>query len=341
MKHRIESTYLELSRGGGATVDGRAAPLAERNDAVLAWALWGAIWTVIALNALGRWVVSEQFGPAPILPGDSMAKARLVGLRLLELVSTCVVLQCLWQWAIKPWLRQRRVTLEALLLLGGLIGFTADAMLNVHQLLFAFNAHSVNLGVWSAFMSFHTTGPTWYAESLLWGLPMYVYFGVSASLAGCAIVGGLRRRWAGITNASAFAIAYLFFVVADFVLENFIIRTTHAYMYVKTYEPLTVFAGTIHQFPIYESLLSAGVSLGFTMIRQSALDSADGFSFVERGTQRLPLRWQTPARALAVIGACGFLFLIVYHLPFNWLGTNGASVIAPPSYMLPSPAALP
>lgn len=336
MKERMQSSYVESSRGGGAVaVAGQTLPVLARQDTVVAWALWGAIWVVIAVNAIGRWIVSENFGPAPILPGDTMEATRLVGLRLLEVISTFVVLQCFWQWGVKPWMRERKVTLEALLLLGGFIGFTADAMLNLHELIFAFNAHSINLGVWTAFLPFYTGGPAHYAESLLWGLPMYIYFGVSASLAGCAIVARVRQRLPNITNAGAFAIAYLCFVVADFLLENFIIRTTHAYMFVKTYEPLTLFAGTIYQFPLYESFCAAGVSLGFTMIRQSALDSADGLSFVERGALRLPRQWQVPVRALAVIGACAFLFLFVYHLPFNWLCTIGESVSAPPSYMLP------
>jgi hypothetical protein len=313
-----------------------ALATADRADAVIAWGVWGAIWMAIALNAWVRWTLSDTlFGPAPIVPGDTIEPARLIALRVLEFVSTLVVLQCAWRCALKPWLRERKFGLDGMLLLGGIVGFSADSLLNLHELLFAFNAHSVNLGVWTSFMPFYTSGPDRYAESLLWGFPMYVYFGITASLAGCAIVSKLRRRYPGITNAAALSIAYIVFVVGDFVLENTIIRLTHAYMYTKTYAPLTVFAGSIYQFPIYESLLAAGVSLGFTLIRLSALDDPNGLSIVERGIHRVSPRYRMPLRTLAVVGACGALFICVYHLPFNWLGLIGESVIQPPSYMLP------
>ncbi|MET0657101.1 MAG: spirocyclase AveC family protein, partial [Steroidobacteraceae bacterium] len=252
---------------------------ADRTGGVVAWGVWGVIWIAIAVNAWLRWIASDTlFGPAPIMPGDTIEPGRLGALRVLEVVSTLVVLQCAWQCALKPWLRERKFGLDGMLLLGGIVGFSADSLLNLHELLFAFNAHSVNLGVWTSFMPFYTTGPAHYAESLLWGFPMYVYFGITASLAGCAIVSSLRRRYPGISNAAALAIAYVTFVVADFVLENTIIRLTDAYMYTKTYAPLTVFAGSIYQFPFYESLFSAGVSLGFTLIRLSAMDHPEGLS---------------------------------------------------------------
>jgi Spirocyclase AveC-like len=185
-------------------------------------------------------------------------------------------------------------------------------------------------------MPFHTGNTSSrYAESLLWGLPMYVYFGITASYAGCAVIKKLRQRFPDITNASAFLIVYAIFIAGDFVLENAIIRTTDAYMFTKTYGPLTLFAGSIYQFPIYESFCAGAVSLGFTVIRLSALDDPSGLSMVERGANRVDPRFRNLARTLAVIGVCSVLFLCLYHLPFNWLGVVGSSVINPPSYMLP------
>jgi Spirocyclase AveC-like len=329
----MESNYSGSTRDHAAGVVKSVAP--ARTDNIKAWALWGAVWLLIAVNAWVRWIMSDKFGPAPIMPGDVIDPTRLLALRVLEVISTLVVLQCVWRCAIKPWMKERKVTLEGMLLLGGVIGFSADSLLNLHQLLFAFNAHSINLGVWTSFMPFYTGGPSRYAESLLWGFPMYVYFGITASYAGCAVIKKLRQSFPDITNASALAITYAVFIAGDFVLENAIIRTTDAYMFTKTYGPLTVFEGSMYQFPMYEAFLAGGVSLGFTMLRQSALDDPNGLSMVERGAMRLNPRYRTFARTLAVVGACGALFICVYHLPFNWLGIVGTSVIQPPSYMLP------
>jgi Spirocyclase AveC-like len=317
-------------------VVGHATASQPREGSVIAWAAFGVCWSAVALNAWLRWMSSEAlFGPAAILAGDHIEPARLIALRGLELISTLLVVHITWIGLLRPWLRDRRLDLDGMLLLGGVIGFSADCMLNLHELLFAFNAHSVNLGAWTSFLPFYTDGPARYAESLLWGFPMYVYFGIGASYAGCAIIGRLRARHPRISNAAAFSIAYVVFVGADFALENAIIRATHAYVFVKTWEPLTVFAGSMYQFPIYESLLASLVCLGFTAIRQSARDAASGLSFVERGASELPMRWRTPVRTLAVIGACGALFIFGYHLPFNWLGLIGTSVVDIPSYLMP------
>jgi hypothetical protein len=40
-------------------------------------------------------------------------------------------------------------------------------------------------------------------------------------------------------------------------------------------------------------------------------------------------------RTLAVIGFCCAATILVYHLPFNWLGVVGASAADLPSYLLP------
>jgi Spirocyclase AveC-like len=332
------ATTVEAVPGASShSMHAQPAVAPQISRSIFPWAIWGTLWVFIACLAWGKWIVSgELFGPVPILEGDTMAPWRLIALRALELFSVLVLLVITWRSLMQPWLERREFGLDAMLLLGGIIGFSADALLNLHELLFAFNAHSVNLGVWTSFMPFYTDGPSRYAESLLWGFPMYVYFGIGASYAGCGVIAGLRARYPGISNAAAFAVAYMVFVISDCLLENAIIRTTEAYMFTKTYGPLTIFAGSIYQFPLYEALLASVVCLGFTAIRQSALDSADGLSFVERGAAVINPRYRTAVRTVAVIGAAGALFIFGYHLAFNWLGLIGNSIVEMPSYMYPA-----
>lgn len=307
-----------------------------RASAVTPWAVWGVICTAMALYAWIRWVSSgELFAPAPIQPGNEIEAWRLAALRVLEALSMTVVAFTVWKGFLRPWLRERTYGLEAMMLLAGVVGFWSDALLNAHELLFAFNAHSINMGVWTAFMPFYTDGPTRYGESLLWGFPMYIYFGISAAYVGCDLIARLRKKSARLSNAAIISLVYVFFVVCDFILENLIIRITHAYMYPKTYGPLTAFEGSMYQFPVYESLLSALVCLGYTLIRQSALDSSDGLSFVEKGVSNVSTRYQLFLRTMAVIGAGASLNFVVYHLPFNWLGLIGESIVRMPSYMYP------
>jgi hypothetical protein len=82
-------------------------------------------------------------------------------------------------------------------------------------------------------------------------------------------------------------------------------------------------------------LAVATLGVIFTGLRLSAMEAADGASYVERGFERFRPRLQTPVRVLACIGFSLVTLIMVYHLPINWLGTNGDTVAPLPSYLLP------
>ena len=220
--------------------------------------------------------------------------------------------------------------------IGGLICFVADAFLNVQQYLFAWNSANVNRGVWVRFLPFHNPdAPTRYAESLIWGPPMYIYFCAGVAIVACHEAKRVRRRWPSITKFRLFVAIFVFEFLFDFVVENVVIRTTHAYAFAKTYEPLTLWAGEVHQFPIYESLLVAFVGCVFTWARMEAEERPAGQSPIEVGAERWRPSLQPHVRNFAVLGFCMVTLVFVYHLPFNWLGLIGTSYADLPTYLLP------
>jgi hypothetical protein len=307
----------------------------RRRGAASVWALAGAVWVVVAGQAIVRWIASPtQFQPAPILGPDEFPLWRLTGLRILEVLSVAVLAGFVWFCVIKPLRTRGRLSLEGMFVIGGVFGSVADAWLNLYTYLFAWNAHSVNRGVWTAFLPFHLAGSsTRYAEGVAWGVPMYIYFCTGAALIGCQVVRRLRRRFPSISNPMAYGVVFLGEFCAGLLLENLIIRTTQAYGYARTVEWLTLFPGSQYQFPIYESLFTAGLGVMFTYVRMSALESPDGVSCVERGYERWRPALRTPIRLLAVIGFSGVALLVMYHLPFNWLGVGGLSFADLPSYL--------
>lgn len=333
MAQQLDDDRSLALRGDGSATMGRGP-----SRPVLGFALVGLIWTVLAGVTLVRWLGSDDVGPAPILGPDAMPTGHLIGLRVVEVLSTSVLIGAVWVLAVRPYRRDRRVTIDALLLLGGVVCFVMDCWLNLYDYLFAFNAHSVNLGSWSASLPFHREGvPSHYAESLLWGLPMYVYFCAALGYVGTLAARALRRRFPTMPVQGILAILWVGDLVFDFVVENTIIRTTEAYAFVRTNAALTLWDGHAHQFPIYESVLVACVSMAFTWARWSCDDDPHGLSVIERGVLDLPAAWRLPARALAAIGFCAIVLMLGYHLPFNWLGVGGTSVAELPSYLLPSP----
>jgi hypothetical protein len=222
------------------------------------------VWVITALQAVTRWIFSSDFRPAPVLGPDPYSIYRHVGLRIVEAVSVGVVLGFIYFCIIAPlWSTQMtldgpakqytgKLSLDGKFVIGGIVAWITDGFLNCREYLFAWNSHSVNIGVLTAFLPFHNPdGPAKYAEGLLWGMPMYVYFCAGVAIMSCEfVVKPVRKRWPVITDAQLFLLIWLFEFVFDFVVENTIIRSTHAYGFPKTYGPLTLWKGNVHQFPI-------------------------------------------------------------------------------------------
>ena len=332
-----------MTQTSNPTADaGAVVPDRPSSRPVLMWAAVGIVWSIVALTTLAGWVTGDDFGPPEVFGPDEMSTGKLVGLRVVELLSTAVLLVAFHHLAWRPWRRERRITLDALLLLGGVTGFVMDCWLNTQSFLFAFNANSVSLGAWSSSLPFHDPSvPSHYAESLLWGLPMYIYFCAALGFVGTLGARALRSRYPRLSTQGILAILFVGDFAFDFVVENLIIRTTEAYSFVQTSGPLTLWAGEQHQFPIYESFLVACVSMCFTYARWSMDWDPDGLSVIERGVLSLPAAYRLPVRALAAIGFCAAVLMICYHLPLNWISLSGDSFADLPSYLAPAGLVLP
>ena len=320
-----------------ATAAADPAVTERRRGGVAVWASVGVVWLVVETQAIVRWIFSPtEFAPAPLLGPDQFPAWREASLRGLEVLSLAVLAGFVWFCVIKPWRRDGKLSLDGKFVIAGCFTAVADACLNLYSYLFAWNAHSFNRGVWAAFMPFHSPrASSRYAEGLLWGVPMYIYFCLGAAIIGCQIIKALRNRFPTIANSTAYSIVFVCTFIGGMLLENAIIRITQAYGYAQTPEHLTLFAGSQYQFPIYESIFTGCLAVAFTYVRMSALESADGVSCIERGYERWRPALQTPVRLLAVCGFSAAALLLVYHLPFNWLGVGGTSFADLPSYMLP------
>ncbi|ORW23587.1 hypothetical protein AWC19_10945 [Mycobacterium palustre] len=264
-----------------------------------------------------------------------MPLSNLVALRIFEGLSIALLAYLVWACVVLPWRRSGALSLDGKFVLGGMAAFVADAFLNCYTYLFAWNANNVNLGVWTAYLPFHNpAASSRYAESLLWGPPMYVYFCAGVAIVGCPAYFALRSRWPRLSNVSLLAIVFVGEFVFDFVVENLAIRLTYGYAYAQTYGPLTLWAGSQFQFPLYEPFLVAALGLLYTWMRLQAIPCG-GRSPVERGFDRWSPAMQSTISTLAVIGFCCAATILIYHLPFNWLGIIGTSKAHLPTYMWP------
>jgi hypothetical protein len=319
-----------------AAVAGRAREGDPRAGAISLWAIAGALWVVFVVQAWGRWIADgDEFKAAPISGPDSFDGGALLLLRGIEVVSVVIATATVWVYLVRPLVRERRFDLDGMIVVGALLACAIDPLINYFHYTFAWNAHALNLGSWLDSFPL-AQGSSRYGEGLAWFIPQYLYLGIGFAAVECRIIERLRARSPQISNVRSFGLASLVLFLVDIVIEQLFVRT-HVYAYPRTWEALTLWPGSRYQFPVYESVFVAVYAAGFTALRMSARDSADGLSFVERGVHRIRPGARRPTRLLAVIGFCAAWAALAYFLPWSWMSNNADSIITPPSYMTPGP----
>jgi hypothetical protein len=194
------------------------------------------------------------------------------------------------------------------------------------------NAHSANIGAWGNQLPFFTApGQGQLAEALLWAAPLYVYCGIAAAMLGCKALAVMRNRWPTMSTVGLYTILYVAFVVGDFIFEFGLFVAPQLYVFPGVKEDLSLFAGTLHQFPIYHSLFAGIFAGAITWLRDSRDDT--GRSAVERGASHLSRRVQGTLSFLAITGFATMAALFGYFLPFGYASMAADTYTNLPSYL--------
>ena len=310
----------------------RETPRASRQPAaVRAWALIGAAVLVVIVTGILRWLWSDD--RAPTNPGSDHYRFVAV-LRVIEVLSAALLLTLFLTLVVRPAVRDRRLGFDGMLLIGCLLVHFIDPVFNYFSPSFLQNSYSVQWGSWANFIPGYASpsGAAGFVEGLLWAAALYGLFGVIAAYCGCAILTWLRDRWPNLSNFSHYAMLSAIFCVIDLVVENVFVRS-QIYVFWGAYSPLTMWAGDVYQFPIYETILAVVYAVGFVWLRDSR--DANGYSTVERGADDLGVmrRFSTSIRFLAITGFCLVWAMISYFMPFAWLSMMSDSYPTLPTYL--------
>lgn len=304
---------------------------ARRSGAVWLWASLGAALVVLAITCWTRWLLSPQ--ATPVDPGpDHYAYGWVI--RVTEVLSLSVFVFLLWHTLLRPALRERTVTLDGKLFLGGLFASVLDVLCQMFNPTWAINAHSLNFGTWAAqFPGFAAPEGDRWAWSMGWCMPAYIWLGVGAAIVGCAYLRLLRRRLPRAYTVALYGIVLLTFVVAFGALAT-VWNRTGVYTYVSSPNALTLWPHTTHRLPVTELFFIASYCLMFTWLRDSR--DADGRCAVDRDLDALSVApWlKALISTLAVCGWAGFTTLAAYQIPNDWVAMNGGrdSIPVLPSY---------
>lgn len=317
------TTVPESSTNGSGALGTRRAtvPEATRSAPVKWWALTGAGILILEAYIFVHWFLSGNATRTPTgstpVPGWMTVMAHTW-----EIVGVVALAWCIYWFVVRPWRRERTLTLDGMLVITFFTLFWQDPLLNYTQTQATYNATFINFGNWAA------STPGWlspngnlFAEPIIWTLPVYVYASMGGVLLANVVMRWAKRRWPGLTTAGIIGVAFLFCAGFDFAIE-FIWLRLGIYTYAGSIEWLTLFNGHYYQFPIYEVVLAGAMFAAFACLRYFQNDR--GESVAERGIETLavPKRRRTGIRLLATVGIVNVLMFCTYNLPMQWFGTH-------------------
>jgi Spirocyclase AveC-like len=288
--------------------------VARRNTAIL-WVTHGALWFALICYCWTAWVVSGNFKPNTLGRGQEPQWYAIFihGVEVFALIVTAVIL---WVFVIRPKIRTGRFSFDGLFVLGCGLMFFQEPWINWTSYQFLYNTTAINFGSWLNFTPGWSSPNAQIMPVSTWVITGYFWLVAIPAIAGSKFMGQLTRRHPGISKLKLIGLTFVAFCVFDIILES-VATWTNLYSYASVIPSLTLFAGTDHQFPIYEMISWAGTYVFLSCVHFFRDDQ--GRSLPERGIDKLRLgeRTKTFARFLAIVGICQLSILLTYNIPYQ------------------------
>jgi hypothetical protein len=291
------------------------------------WAGIGIVHFVVAAYILIRWLTSGDLH-ATDTGADKAPDHVLAAVSIGQILSPLIGAGIVWWWLIRPWIRERRLTTEGMALIAALcLYFPYDITNNYTTFFFQYNAHFWNVGSWLGAMPGAMVPRSHnVVEPIIFMFPAYAWGVFLPMLWGAKFMAWLRKRRPGIGNAGLLGITLLLCCFFDLVGEGTVVLL-QIESYYGAQHHLSIFGGTIHQFPVYETLF-----IGLLYVGGSALlffRDDKGRTFVEKGGETTEPALggrakgvRTGTRQLAVIGFFVTLEFACFMVPINWMALH-------------------
>lgn len=290
---------------------------------VVIWGTAGGLLLALQVYVWTRWVTGPYFVRVPQGPSDPPMYMKTM--LMINAAAMVVLLPLTIYWfLIRPWVRERRFTLDGLLFVSCALFFFQDPFLNYINTWCTYNTWLWNRGSWSSHV------PGWVspeepgrqvAEPLLinaTGYGMVMFF----AIAGCWLMRRIKNRWPGMSNLKLILTTYVAAIILDFALEAGFMLPFGLYTYPGAIRSVSVFAGTYHQWPIYEGLMWGGVMTALACLRFFTDDR--GRTIVERGLDQVRggFAKQQFVRFLAIFAFTSSAFFFLYNVPAQWFALH-------------------
>jgi Spirocyclase AveC-like len=315
-----------------------APPLqaASPSRPVTYWAILGAVLLVFQFYVLGKWVLGPNFVATD--PGsDPLPAWQATYFMWLQIIVPLGMVVCLYFWVVRPWLREGRLTTDAMLALSGVMIFFWDMCMNYTSVALFYNSHMVNRGAWAngAWPGWTSPNAQLLPEPILVTVPGYTCLVFSQVILVCWMLRKAKQRWPQLSVAAIIALMIVSLTCIDSCIEILLVRSG-VYAYPGGIRELTLFAGETYQFPLTEGFLFGGLGLGSIAVLNFFRDDK-GRTLVERGleTMRISSLGKQWVKFLAIFGFCHGMFFLLYMVPNQWLSTHSDPFPQGyPSYMI-------
>lgn len=295
----------------------------RRARPVLWWAAFGAVCGVLAIYVFGSWITSAEFTRTPTGP-TPLPSWMKVSLRLQEIAFPVATVGMLYWFLIRVWFRERRVTLDGMLVVAFVGLYWQDVIYNYTALHFTYNSGFINFGSWALHI------PGWispnankFAEPVLMAGGAYNSALLGVVMVCCGFMRRVKARYPDLGNLGTIATMFAFMFLADFIVESAWVRSG-AYSFGGAVKGWTLFYGKWYQFPIYESILWGACWTGMAALRYYVDDR--GRTWVEKGVDRVRVgpKGNLALRFLAVYGALNAIMIVTYNIPQQWFNLHSS-----------------
>lgn len=318
---------------GGPQLPSQPPAQVERRKVrpALVWATLGVLWGGTALAVFTAWFVSGDAERVPTGP-DPLPRHTEIAATLFQ-ISSPVLAALTVVWVVRKCLRERRMVLDAMIVLATSLAWWHDPLINWMRPIVFYNATLVNLGSWTEQVpGWISPGAKTLPEPILMIGCVYVWMSLCCAILACGAMRKAQARWPQLGSIGTFAAGYLAVLCIELPME---IIAVHSGLlgYPSAAPSLTLWAGTTEQLPVYGPLLwtASLTSLGWLRYR---VDAA-GRTTAERGIDRLRVsqRVRTVLSTLAIVGYVHTAVIVIYDIPINFSGMYAGETELYPSYL--------
>ena len=260
------------------------ARTAHQSAPIKLWAVVGVVVVAIIVNAVFQWVTSDFFRPSPV-GADPVPWSTLFLIRVLEIGGSIGALSMIWVFLLRPILRTRELSWDGMLLLICFSMWIQDPMDDYFNFTFSYNAYFINMASWAVYLpGWSSPRHEFYPEPIIFMGGMYIWFVFGFSILGCWVLNKCRTAWMPEQSVlTHLAVVLASLAALDLVIEVVCIRQ-QLFAYSGAVRAWSLWPGTPHQFPLYESILIGLLCTALTAFRYFRDDR--GLSFAEKGDRK-------------------------------------------------------